>query len=97
MTAPWIFVLAGIGAGTASTLYLAYSYHPILLNGAVHAAIFASGLAAMYFAKELTAKSAGLYLAGALPVHLAIHFTIIGDLAQLIGVSHILLNFSSLP
>jgi hypothetical protein len=92
-----IYILAGIAAGAASALYLAYNYHPLLLNGAIHAAIFASGLVAMYFAKRLTAKSAGWYVAGALPVHLAIHFVIIGDLAQLIGVSHILLNFLSLP
>jgi hypothetical protein len=45
----------------------------------------------------LNMRSSSLYLAGALPVHLAIHFTIIGDLAQLIRVSHILLNFLSLP
>ena len=51
----------------------------------------------MYFAKKLTVKKAGWYLAGALPVHLAIHFVIIRDLAQLIGVSHALLNFLSLP
>jgi hypothetical protein len=74
------FLLAGIAAGVASALYLAYSYHPILLNGAVHAAIFGSGLVAMYFAKRLTARTAGWHLAGALPVHLAIHFTVIGDL-----------------
>jgi hypothetical protein len=92
-----IYILAGIAAGAASALYLAYNYHPLVLNGAIHAAIFASGLVAMYFAKRLTAKSAGWYVAGALPVHLAIHFVIIGDLAQLIGVSHILLNFLSLP
>lgn len=92
-----IYLLIGIAAGIASALYLFYNYHPILLNGFVHAAIFGSGLAAIYFAKKLTAKNAGWYLAGALPIHLAIHFTIIGDLAQLIGVSHILLNFLSLP
>jgi hypothetical protein len=92
-----IILLIGIAAGVASALYLAYNYHPLLLNGAVHAAIFASGLVAMYFANRLNAHAAGWYLAGALPVHLAIHFTIIGDLAQLIGVSHILLNFLSLP
>jgi hypothetical protein len=91
------YLLAGIALGAASALYLEYYYDPILLNGAIHAAIFASGLAAMYFAKKLTARSAGWYLAGALPVHLAIHFTIIGDLTQLMGVSHILLNFLSLP
>ena len=90
------YLLIGIAAGVASALYLFYSYHPLLLNGAVHAVIFASGLIAMYIAKRLTAKSAVWYLAGALPVHLAIHFMIIGDLAQLIGVSHILLNFLSL-
>jgi hypothetical protein len=92
----WVLA-AGIAAGAASALYLAYNYNPILLNGTIHAAIFASGLVAMYFAKRLSARKAGWYIAGALPVHLAIHFALIGDLAQLIGVSHILLNFSSLP
>ena len=92
-----IYLLVGIAAGVASALYLFYNYQPILLNGAVHAAIFGSGLVAMHFAKKLTAKNAGWYLVGALPVHLAIHFTVIGDLAQLIGVSHALLNFLSLP
>jgi hypothetical protein len=91
------FVLAGIAAGTASALYLAVYYHPLLLNGAIHAAIFGSGLLAFYFEKKLTAKNAGWYLAGALPVHLAIHFVVIKDLTQLTGVSHILLNFLSLP
>jgi hypothetical protein len=75
-----IFLLAGVAAGVASALYLAYNYHPILLNGAIHAGIFGSGLVAMYFAKMLTARTAGGYLAGALPVHLAIHFAVIGDL-----------------
>lgn len=75
-----IFLLAGIAAGVVSALYLFYNYHPILLNGAVHAAIFASGLVAMYFAKKLTSRTTGWYLVGALPVHLAIHFLIIGDL-----------------
>lgn len=92
-----IFLLAGIAAGVLSALYLFYNYHPILLNGAVHAAIFGSGLVAMHFAKKLNMRTAGWYLLGALPVHLAIHFTIIGDLAQLMGVSHTLLNFLSLP
>ena len=92
-----IYLLVGIAAGVASALYLFYNYQPILLNGAVHAAIFGSGLVAMYFAKKLTSRTGGWYLVGALPVHLAIHFTVIGDLAQLIGVSHALLNFLSLP
>jgi hypothetical protein len=91
------FLLAGIVAGTASALYLAYNYQPILLNGTIHAAIFASGLVAIFFAKRLTAKAAGWYLAGALPVHLAIHFVVIRDLVQLTGTSHILLNFLSFP
>lgn len=90
------WVLAGVAAGTASALYLAATYHPLLLHGTIHAVIFASGLIAGYFAKALTAKKAELYVAGALPVHLAIHFLVIGDLAQLIGVSH-LLNLASLP
>jgi hypothetical protein len=89
------WALYGIAAGVASALYLAYTYHPLLLHGAIHAAIFASGLIAGYFAKTLTAKKALYYVAGALPVHLAIHFVVIRDL-QLTGVSH-LLNFLSLP
>lgn len=88
---------AGVAAGAASALYFAYNYHPILVHGPIHAAIFASGLVAIYFAKRLTAKKVGWYVAGALPVHLAIHFFIIRDLAHLVGVSHILLNFWSLP
>jgi hypothetical protein len=92
-----IYLLMGIAAGVASALYLFYNYHPLLLNGAVHAAIFGSGLVVMYFTKRLAVKSAGWYLIGALPVHLAIHFLVIGDLAQLTGVSHALLNFLSLP
>jgi lysylphosphatidylglycerol synthetase-like protein (DUF2156 family) len=91
-------LLIGVVAGAASALYLAYNYQPILVQGAIHAAIFASGLVVLYFAKKkLDAKVIGWYLAGALPVHLAIHFMVIGDLAQLMGVSHILLNFLSLP
>jgi hypothetical protein len=91
------FLIVGIVGGAISALYLAYNYHPLLLNGAIHGGIFVSLLVAMYFVKKLNVRTGGLYLAGALPVHLAIHFTIIGDLAQLIGVSHILLNFLSLP
>ena len=92
----WVLAL-GIAAGAASAMYLAYNYQPILLNGAVHAMIFSSGLIAMFFAKKLTAKTVGWYVAGALPVHLAIHFVVIRDLAQLMGVSHFSLNFGSLP
>jgi hypothetical protein len=91
------FLIVGIVGGAISALYLAYNYHPLLLNGAIHGGIFVSLLVAMHFVKKLNVRTGGLYLAGALPVHLAIHFTIIGDLAQLIGVSHILLNFLSLP
>lgn len=92
-----IFLLVGIAAGVASALYLFYNYQPILLNGAAHAAIFGSGLVVIYFARRLTARAAGWYLVGALPVHLAIHFLMIGDLAQFMGVSHALLNLLSLP
>ena len=92
-----IFLIAGAVGGATSAFYLAYNYHPLLVNGVIHGGIFVSPLAAMYFVKKLNMRSSGLYLAGALPVHLAIHFTIIGDLAELIGVSHILLNFLSLP
>ena len=90
-------IAAGMSAGAASALYFFYNYQPILLNGPIHAAIFASGLVVMYFGKKLTARQAGWYVAGALPIHLAIHFVVIRDLAQLIGVSHALLNFWSLP
>jgi hypothetical protein len=58
---------------------------------------FISLLVPMYFVKKLNVRNTDLYLAGALPVHLAIHFIIIKDLAQLMGVSHFLLNFLSLP
>jgi hypothetical protein len=92
-----IFLIVGAVGGATSAFYLAYNYHPLLLNGAIHGGIFVSPLVAMYFVKKLNVRTSGLYLAGALPVHLVIHFTIIGDLAQLIGVSHILLNFLSLP
>ena len=91
------YLVAGVAAGAASAMYLAYNYHPLLLNGTIHAAIFSSGIALMFVAKKLDAKKAIWYVAGALPVHLAIHFVVIRDLAQLIGVSHSLLNFSSLP
>ena len=91
------YLFMGAAAGVASALYLFYNYQPILLNGTIHAGIFASGLVATYFAKKLTEQTAGWYLVGALPVHLAIHFVIIGDLSQLTGVSHALLNFLSLP
>jgi hypothetical protein len=92
------YVLAGVGAGAASALYLAYSYHPILLHDAIHAFIFSSGLIAMYLAKTLTASKSGYYIAGALPVHLALHYFVVKDLASLIGtgVSQAL-NFGSLP
>ena len=92
-----IFLIVGAVGGATSAFYLAYNYHPLLLNGVIHGGIFVSPLVAMHFIKKLNMRNAGSYLAGALPVHLAIHFTIIGDLAQLIGVSHILLNFLSLP
>lgn len=92
-----IFLIVGAVGGANSAFYLAYNYHPLLLNGVIHGGIFVSPLVAMYFVKKLNMRTSGLYLAGALPVHLAMHFTIIGDLAQLIGVSHILLNFLFLP
>jgi hypothetical protein len=92
-----IFLIVGAVGGATSAFYLAYNYHPLLVNGTIHGGIFVSPLIAMYFVKKLNVRTIGLYLAGALPVHLAIHFIIIGDLAQLIGVSHILLNFLSLP
>jgi hypothetical protein len=92
-----IFLILGTVRGATSALYLVYNYHPLLLNGMVHGGIFISLLVPMYFVKKLNVRNTGLYLAGALPVHLAIHFIIIKDLAQLMGVSHFLLNFLSLP
>ena len=92
-----IFFLAGLAAGAASAFYLTYNYHPLLINGVIHSGILVSVLVAMYFVKKLNVRAAGLYVAGVLPVHLAIHFAITGDLAQLMDVSHILLNFWSLP
>jgi len=89
------YILAGIGAGATSAFYLYFTYHPLLIHGAIHAAIFVAGIIAMLITGTLTAKKAGAYIAGALPVHLAIHFLVIGDL-QRIGVSQ-LLNFSSSP
>ncbi len=75
-----IYLLIGFAAGADSALYLAYNYRPILLNGTIHAEIFASGVVALHFVKRLNARTAGWYLVGVLPVHLTIHFTIIGDL-----------------
>lgn len=94
------YLLTGLAAGAASALYLYFNYQPLLLQGAVHAAIFASGLMAAFVAKRrLAARNAAVYVAGALPVHLAIHFLLIRDIQLLpaIGVSHFLLNLSSLP
>ena len=89
------YILAGVGAGFASAFYLYFMYEPFLLHGAIHAAIFSAGLIVMIVTRTWTSKSAGAYVAGALPVHLAVHIFVIRDL-QLIGVSQ-LLNFSSLP
>jgi len=92
-----LILLAGVAAGTASGFYFANYYQPVLLNGTIHAAIFGSGLVALLIAHRLTVRMATWYIAGALPVHLLIHFVVIRDLAQLMGVSHNLLNFASLP
>lgn len=75
------YILAGIGAGAASAFYLYFTYHPLLIHGALHVAIFAAGIIAMLMTGTLTAKRASAYIAGALPVHLAIHFFVIGDLS----------------
>jgi|GEM_PF-4657206 len=47
-----IFPVIGIVAGVVSALYLAYNYHPLLLNGVIHAGIFASGLVVIFY-KEI--------------------------------------------
>jgi hypothetical protein len=73
--------VVGIAAGAASAVYLIFHYQPILLNGTIHAAIFGSGLAAIhYFKRSVNLKNAGAYIAGALPVHLAIHIIFIRDI-----------------
>ena len=77
-----IYLLIGIAAGVASALYLYYNYQPILISGAIHTGIFASGVVVMYFAKKLTTRTASWCLVGALPVHLSIHLTITGDLGS---------------
>jgi hypothetical protein len=93
-----IFLILEGGSGRSHLrVIFVYNYHPLLLNGMVHVGIFISLLVPMYFVKKLNVRNTGLYLAGALPVHLAIHFMTIRDLAQLMGVSHFLLNFLSLP
>ena len=92
-----LLLLAGAAAGAVSGFYFASYYQPVLLNGTIHAVIFGSGLVALFIARRLTVRKATWYIAGALPVHLLIHFVVIRDLAQLVGVSHILLNFESLP
>ena len=92
------YFAAGIAAGAASATYLVFHYQPILLNGAIHAGIFALGLVAIVaFKRRLDRAILGWYLVGALPVHLAIHFVVIGDLAHLIGVSHMGLYLLSFP
>ncbi len=53
-----IFLIAGIAGGATSALYLAYNYHPFLLNGAIHGEIFVSPLVAMYFIKKLNMRTA---------------------------------------
>ena len=62
-----MFLIAGAVGGATSAFYLAYNYHPLLLNGAIHGGIFVSPLVAMYFVKKLNVRTTGLYLAGALP------------------------------
>ena len=93
-----LYAAAGVAAGAASATYLVFYYQPILLNGAIHAGIFASGLVAIAaFKHKFDRTMLGWYLAGALPVHLAIHFVVIRDLAHLIGVSHMGLYLLSFP
>jgi len=41
------YLLMGIAAEVVIAFYLVYNYQPILLKGAIHAGIFASGLVAM--------------------------------------------------
>lgn len=78
------YLLAGLAAGAASALYLYLNYHPLLLQGTIHAAIFASGLILAFVAKmTLTVRKVAVYVAGALPVHLAIHLLLIKDVQLL--------------
>lgn len=77
-------IAVGVFAGLASAFYLAYNYYPLYVNGTIHALIFASGLVAIFaFLKKVSIRIACWYIAGALPVHLAIHFFIIGDILSI--------------
>lgn len=57
-----IFLIVGVVGGATSAFYLAYNYHPLLVNGVIHGRIF------MYFVRKLNVHTSGLCLAGALPV-----------------------------
>ncbi len=35
-----IFLIVGVVGGTTSAFYLAYNYHPLLVNGVIHGGIF---------------------------------------------------------
>jgi hypothetical protein len=39
-----IFLIAGAVGGAISAFYLAYNYHPLLVNGVIHGGIFVSPL-----------------------------------------------------
>ena len=93
-----IFFLAALAAGAARCIIPVYNYHPLLVNGVIHSGILVSVLVVMHFVKKIECMCWWtICMVGVLPVHLAINFAIIGNLAQLMDVSHILLNFLSLP
>lgn len=78
------FLLAGIASGFASAMYLYTNYEPVSLQLPVHAIIFMAGyfllLRFQHFAKLKDWKLLGIYLVGALPLHLTIHATLIKDI-----------------
>lgn len=76
-----VIVSVGIAFGLASAFYLAANYHPFSIHGTIHAIIFATGLAAIFgYYRKASRRTAALYVAGALPVHLAVHFIVIKDI-----------------
>lgn len=74
-----ILLIAGIAGGATSALYLAYNYPPITAKWCNTWRNFCfTACRHMFFIEKLNMHAAGLYLAAALPAHLAIHFTTIG-------------------
>ncbi|MCS7141210.1 MAG: hypothetical protein NZ888_03375 [Candidatus Nitrosocaldus sp.] len=75
-----LLLISGTISGLASALYLYINSEPYAIQLAVHALILISGYI-VYKMKIYTAtKGIALYMACALPSHLAIHILLIGDI-----------------